>query len=71
MTKRRECVTPRNGDSGARNEPTTSVHPAQTALADAIRAIAIGLCSEVVIHLSNGETRERNSYGNDPHLSNG
>lgn len=52
---------------GAGNNRDTSKHPTQAAAEAAAVKIAKNQGSEVVIHRPNGQIREKNSYGNDPH----
>lgn len=63
-------VVPHGGDwavRGAGNQRATSVHPTQAAAIEAARAIAVRQQTELFIHGRDGQFRERNSYGNDPH----
>lgn len=52
---------------GENNDRVTSVHRTQSDAERAARNIAINQRSEVVIHRSNGEIRDKNSYGKDPY----
>ncbi len=52
---------------GASNSRVTSVHDTQAEAIDRARSIAQNQQSEMLIHGQNGQIRERNSYGNDPH----
>lgn len=52
---------------GAGNSRVTSRHETQAEAAEAARTIAQRQQSEVIIHRPNGQIRDRNSYGNDPH----
>ena len=45
----------------------TSLHRTQTAAAQAGRRSAIRNRSELVIHRPNGQIRDKDSFGNDPH----
>ena len=45
----------------------TSTHRTQRAAQDAARKIARKTEGEVVIHRPNGQIRDKDSYGNDPH----
>ncbi|WP_081811340.1 DUF2188 domain-containing protein [Hyphomonas beringensis] len=44
-----------------------SVHATQSSAISAARKTAIEHKSEMLIHGQNGQIRERNTYGNDPH----
>jgi uncharacterized protein YdaT len=62
-------VVPHDGKwavRGAGNERVTSTHGTQQAAFERAREIATNQHSEVLIHGSNGQIREKNSYGNDP-----
>jgi len=52
---------------GAGNLRDTSHHKTQKEAFEAARDIAKNQKSEVLIHGENGQIRERNTYGNDPH----
>lgn len=52
---------------GAGNSRVTSRHETQAEAAEAARTIAQRQQSEVIIHRPNGQIRDRDSYGNDPH----
>jgi len=71
MTARKnQHVVTRDGKwavKGEGNGKATSLHDTQLEAFKAARAIAINHKSEVLIHGTNGQIRERNSYGNDPY----
>lgn len=48
-------------------ERATKVVPTQREAIDIARQIAQNQQSEMLIHRTNGQIREKNSYGNDPH----
>lgn len=52
---------------GENNSRATSIHNTQREAINAARVIATNQKSEVLTHGSNGQIRERNSYGNDPY----
>ena len=64
-------VTPRPDGKwqvkGAGNEKATKVTTTQKEAIEVARKIAINQQSEVVIHGTNGQIRDKDSYGNDPH----
>ena len=63
-------VVPRDGGwavLGAGNSRDTVHTDTQAEAIEIARQIAINQQSEVVIHRSNGQIRDRNSYGNDPY----
>ncbi|WP_432443880.1 DUF2188 domain-containing protein [Pedobacter gandavensis] len=63
-------VVPHNGSwavRGAGNERVTRIAATQSQAQEIAREIAINQRSEVIIHRSNGQIRDRNSYGNDPY----
>ncbi|TCC93691.1 DUF2188 domain-containing protein [Pedobacter frigiditerrae] len=63
-------VVPHNGSwavRGAGNERVTKVAETQAQATRIAREIAINQRSETIIHRPNGQIRDRNSYGNDPH----
>lgn len=63
-------VVPRDdgwGVRGAGNSRDTARTRTQGEAIDRAREIAKNQSSEVVIHRSNGQIRDKNSYGNDPH----
>ncbi|OXT01639.1 hypothetical protein B7H23_01315 [Notoacmeibacter marinus] len=70
MSGKNQHVVP-HGDKwavrGAGNDRVTSTHDTQEGARRAARQIAINQQSEVVIHRPNGEIRDKDSYGNDPH----
>lgn len=51
---------------GAGNSKATKVTNTQKEAIGIARDIAINQQSEVVIHRTNGQIRDKNSYGNDP-----
>lgn len=51
---------------GEGNSKATAVYPTQQQAIDHGREIARNQQSELLIHGTNGQIRERNSYGNDP-----
>jgi hypothetical protein len=63
-------VTPK-GDSwqvkGAGNSRATKLFDTQSEARSFARSIAQNQGSELFVHGRNGQIRERNSYGNDPH----
>lgn len=69
MSKNQHVVP--NGDGwavrGAGNNRATSIHQTQQEAIQAAREIAKNQQSELFIHNREGQIRERNSYGNDPH----
>lgn len=69
MSKRNQHVVPhQNGWAvrGAGAERASRVFGTQAEAIQSARGIAINQRSEMFIHRSNGQIRERNSYGNDP-----
>ena len=54
-------------DGWAVNQKATAVVSTQKEAAALAKGIAINQQSEVVIHRPNGQIRNKNSYGNDPH----
>jgi len=52
---------------GAGNHRATSVHSTQREAIAIARSAAINQGSEMLIHGQNGQIRERNTYGKDPH----
>lgn len=56
---------------GEENSRDTSHHETQSDAIDEARDIAQNQESEVIIHSREGEIRERNSYGDDPHPPDG
>lgn len=69
MTKNQHVVPagPNWGVRGEGNSKLTSIHRTQAEAEAAARQIATTQHSEVAIHRPNGQIRDRNSYGNDPH----
>lgn len=69
MSKDQHIVPHKDGWAvkGAGNERATSVHQTQADAIKAGREIARNNQSEILIHGRNGQIRERDSYGNDPH----
>lgn len=69
MGKNQHVVPHGNGWAvrGAGNSRVTSHHETQAQAMGAARDIAINQRSEMVIHRPNGQIRDANSYGNDPH----
>lgn len=70
MTGKNQHVVPHvNGWAvkGAGNQRATSTHHTQAEAIQQARDIARNQESEVLIHGTNGQIRERNSYGNDPY----
>jgi len=62
-------VVPHGDDwavKGEGNGRATSVHSTQQEAIQHAREIARNQQSELLIHGTNGQIRERNSYGNDP-----
>lgn len=69
MAKNQHVVPPPDG-WGVRGEGNSKVTRVFATQRDAItygRQQAINQSSELLIHGENGQIRERNSYGNDPH----
>jgi hypothetical protein len=69
MSGKNQHVVPREDGwavRGAGNQRDTSHHRTQREAEQAARDIARNQGSEVLIHGTNGQIRERNSYGNDP-----
>lgn len=63
-------VIPHDGDwavKGEGNQRATSVHDTHREAIEAARETAIKQESEMFIHRSNGQVRERNTYGKDPY----
>lgn len=63
-------VVPHNGKWGVRgagNGKVTQVFNTQKEAKQRAREIAINQQSEVVIHRSNGQIRDKDSYGKDPY----
>jgi uncharacterized protein YdaT len=62
-------VVPHGDDwavKGEGNSRATSIHSTQQEAIEQARDIAKNQQSELLIHGTNGQIRERNSYGNDP-----
>lgn len=62
-------VTPRGNHwqvKGAGNTRATAITKTQKGAIEIAKEIAIKQKSEVVIHRTNGQIRDKNSYGNDP-----
>lgn len=69
MNKKNQHVVPNSNQwavKGAGNSKATSLHNTQSEAIKAARSIAINQKSELFIHGTNGQIRERNTYGNDP-----
>lgn len=69
MKKKNQHVVPHGNDwavKGAGNNKATSVHSTQAEAIQEAREIAQNQKSEMFIHGTNGQIRERNTYGNDP-----
>ncbi|MCX0804876.1 DUF2188 domain-containing protein [Edwardsiella tarda] len=69
MAGKNQHVVPRGEGwavHGAGNSKDTSHHRTQAEAIAAAKGIATNQKSEVVIHRTNGQIREKNSYGNDP-----
>ena len=67
--KKNQHVVPHIGKwaiKGAGNERVTKITNTQAEAIKIAREIAINQKSEVVIHRSNGQIRDKDSYGNDP-----
>ena len=70
MSKKNQHVTPHQDGwqvKGEGNERATKVVSTQAEAEKIAREIAINQQSELFIHGRNGQSRERNSYGNDPY----
>lgn len=71
MSQRKNQHVVRSGDQwavrGEGNSRVTSKHETQAEAIEAGRRIAQNQKSELLIHGRNGQIRERNSYGSDPH----
>jgi len=69
MGKNQHVVPHKDGWAvrGAGNSRVTSTHGTQADAHVAAREIAINQQSEVVIHRPNGQIRDKDSYGKDPH----
>ena len=70
MAKKNQHVVP-NGDRwsvrGAGNSKVTKSFDTQKQATDHARTIARNQGTELFIHRPNGQIRDRDSYGNDPH----
>lgn len=70
MSSKNQWVVPKGKEWAVRgegNERVTSTHRTQAEAVNAAREIARNQRSEVLIQNRQGQIRERNSYGNDPH----
>jgi hypothetical protein len=70
MSKRNQHVVPHPNGWAVRPEGAskpTSVHPTQRGAIETARETARNQGSELLIHGQNGQIRERDSFGNDPH----
>lgn len=70
MKKKDVHVIPHNGEWATKSEGASrvgSVHKTQKSAIDAARTKAKSNKVEVVIHRKNGQIRDSDSYGNDPH----
>ena len=70
MGKNQHVVPHKDGGwqvKGAGNQKATVRTTTQSDAISRAREIAINQKSEVVIHRPNGQIRDKNSYGNDPH----
>lgn len=70
MTKKNQHVVKRPDGWAVRGEGNsrdTSKHETQKEAFEAARHIAKNQNSEVLIHGTNGQIRERNTYGKDPY----
>ena len=69
MGKNQHVVPHKGGFAvkGAGNERATKVVHTQKEAITIAREIAKNQGSEMFIHRTNGQIRERNTYGNDPH----
>ena len=68
--KKNQHVVPHQGDwavKGSGNEKVTRVFETQHQAIDYAQQIAKNQQSEMFIHNRQGQIRERNSYGHDPH----
>ncbi len=69
MTKKNQHVVPHDNGwavKGAGNSKATSVHSTQAEAIKDAKEIAQNQQSEMFIHGTNGQIRERNTYGDDP-----
>jgi hypothetical protein len=70
MTKKNQHVVPNNNGwsvKGEGNSKASSNHSTQSEAISQARANAKKNGSEMLIHGKNGQIRERNTYGDDPH----
>lgn len=70
MSEKNQHVVPHGNNwavKGAGNQKATSVHATQSEAIREAKEIAQNQKSEMLVHGKNGQIRERNSYGNDPH----
>lgn len=70
MTKKNQHVVPHSEGWAVKSEGSTrasSVHSTQAEAISQARENAIKAGSEMLIHGKNGQIRERNTYGSDPH----
>lgn len=68
MSKKNQHVVPRGNDwavQGAGNGKATRIVSTQAEAIKIAKEIAINQKSEMLIHRSNGQIRERNTYGKD------
>lgn len=68
MGKNQHVVPNENGwgIKGEGNKRLTEIFPTQAEAISVAKEIAINQKSELFIHNTKGQIRERNSYGNDP-----
>ena len=69
MSGKNQHVVPHGNDwavRGAGNQRVTSLHSTQYEAINEAKGIAQNQGSEMFIHGSDGQIRERNTYGNDP-----
>ena len=70
MTKRNQHVVPHSNGwavKGAGADRATSVHDTQKEAIDRARGVSRNQGTELLVHGRNGQIRERDSHGNDPH----
>ena len=69
MGKNQHVVPHKDGFAvkGAGNSKYTKVTSTQKEAIDVARTIAKNQESELIIHRPNGQIRDKDSYGNDPH----
>jgi len=70
VSEKNQHVVPHGNNwavKGAGNQKATSVHATQSEAIREAKEIAQNQKSEMLVHGKNGQIRERNSYGNDPH----